>query len=334
MRLQFEVFDAESGAFFYPDAANDTLLAQFDGILGAREAGQLGDKPYLAALDRLLAEAPDFIDAHVEIAAHWYDNGKPKKALDAALAGLRAANRHIPEGYHGRIEWGHLENRPYLRAMDLVLHSYMRLRRHKDAVAIIEAMLSRNPNDNQGVRYLLGSEVLRAGDSDHALRVLQADADGFPPCLYELALCHVQRKEWVAAATALRRGFAANAYIAEILGGCNHPAPLAIWHGSDMDSPDCAAEYLDTYGVLWTTHPEGLLLTRWLFNHPAVLAERAAVMECKESLLWEMDFASRGKIIAKQNKIVSGIDDRLSAAIVTQRKDQRGQMIWPWQALS
>ena len=169
MPLQFEVLDAESGAFTYPDEIYNGLLAEFDGLLDAHGSGKITDKPYLTALDRLLTEAPDFVDVYAHIASHWHRQGKPKKALDAALLGLRVSNRLIPDGFAGRIEWGHLDNRPYLRAMHITVLSYMRLRRHKDALTLIELMLARNPNDNQGVRYLLGSEALRAGDYDRLI---------------------------------------------------------------------------------------------------------------------------------------------------------------------
>jgi hypothetical protein len=47
-----------------------------------------------------------------------------------------------------------------------------------DAVTIIELILARNPADNQGVRFLLGSEALRAGDFDHARAVFENEASG------------------------------------------------------------------------------------------------------------------------------------------------------------
>ena len=330
MPLQFEVFDAESGAFTYPDDCYDGILAEFDGLLDAHDSGELNDTRYLAALNRLLAEAPDFVDAHAHIASHWHRQGKPKKALDAALLGLSVSNRHIPEGFTGRIEWGHLDNRPYLRAMHIALLSYMRLRRHKDAVTIIELMLARNPADNQGVRFLLGSEALRAGDYVQARAVFEAEATGYPPYFYELALCHMLRNEWIAAATALRRGFAANPYIAEILAGNPNPAPLAIWHGTTLAEPEIAHDYMQMYGMLWRQQPDSFAFTRWLFNHPKVLAERAAIMECKEAVLWESDAAVRKKFIEREFLLIDGIDDVLSAAIVTKRTDRRGSTAWPW----
>ncbi|WP_426210720.1 tetratricopeptide repeat protein [Massilia sp. TWP1-3-3] len=330
MPLQFETFDAESGAFTYPDDCYDGLLAEFDGLLDAHDSGELNDARYLASLSRLLAEAPDLVDVHAHIASHWHRQGKPKKALDAALLGLSVANRHIPEGFTGRIEWGHLDNRPYLRAMHIALLSYMRLRRHKDAVIIIELMLARNPGDNQGVRFLLGSEALRAGDLDHARFVLEAEAPSYPPYYYELALCQMQRNDWIAAATALRRGFAANPYIAEILAGNPNPAPLAIWHGTSMAEPETATDYVRMYGMYWHNQPDSIAFTRWLFNHPRVLAERAALMECKEAVLWEPDAAMRKKFVEREQLLIDGIDGVLSSAIVTMRTDRHGQVRWPW----
>lgn len=332
MPLSFKVHDAEFGVFVYPDDPYDGMTAEFDGVLDDHNAGRLGDKQYLAALDRLLAEAADFVDAYTHIAIHWHRQGKPKKALDAAMLGLSISNRHIPEGFSGRIEWGHLDNRPYLRAIHIALLSTMRLRCHKDAVTLIELMLARNPDDNQGVRYLLGSEALRAGDYDRARLVLEADAEGYPPYFYELALCYMLKDEWVSAATALRRGFVANPYIAEIMGGNPNPAKLAaIWHSSNMAEPETAHEYIQMYGMLWHTQPNSFAFTRWLFNHPKVMMERAAIMECQEAMLWESEPSTRQDLVKREAQLMRTIDDTLSEAIVVTRKELRGKVIvWPW----
>lgn len=330
MPLQFEVFDAESGMFIYPGQTYGALVDQLDELLDDHQSGRLGDKPYLAGLVRLQTAAPDLLDAHAHIAIHWHEAGKPKKALDAALAGLSIANRHIPEGFDGRIEWGHIENRPYLRNMQIALLSYMRLKRHKDAAKVIELMLARNPNDNQGVRFLLGSELMRAGDLERARAVFEGDTDGYPPYFYDLALCNMFQGDWVRAATALRRGFAANSYIAELLGGNSDPATLSIWHSSNLAAPGTACEYFDMCGSFWLTEPDSFPFTRWLFNHPMILAERAEVMTCQEALLWERDVAARRALGERERAFVEGISDNLSAAIVVKRKDRDGNVVWPW----
>ena len=199
---------------------------------------------------RLSASAPDFVNAYTHIAGYWHDQGKPKKTLDAALLGLKVANRHIPEGFTGHIEWVQLDNRPYLRLMNFAMLSYMRLKRHREVVAIIDLILARNPGDNQGVRDLLGSEALRAGQFDRAHAVLTKGADKYPPYFYELALCCMLKRDWIGAATALRRGIAANPYIAEFLSGNPYPLPLAIWHDSDLVEPGVAIDYIEQYGGL------------------------------------------------------------------------------------
>jgi tetratricopeptide (TPR) repeat protein len=330
MPLIFEVFNAEDGVFANSDhASHGALMAKLYGLLEKHESGQMGDKPYLAALAGLLAGAPDFVDIHMHMANYWHRQGKPKKALDIALQGLGICNALIPEGFNGRIEWGHLDNRPYLRAMHIALLSYMRLRRHKDAATMIEQMLARNPMDNQGVRYLLGSEWLRAGDTGRARAVFEG-SDGYPPYFYELGLGHLLHGDWVAAATALRRGFAANPYIAEILAGNPSPAPLAIWHGSNLEEPEIALDYMQMYGVLWHRESDTFDFVRWLFNHPKVLAERAAILECREALLWEQDSAARSALSSKDQQLTDGIDETLSVSIVTKRKDRRGKLVWPW----
>ena len=59
------------------------------------------------------------------------------------------------------LEWGHVDNRPFLRCM----HGYglclWRLRRFEEALSVFNRMLWLNPSDNQGVRGLI--EDVHAG---------------------------------------------------------------------------------------------------------------------------------------------------------------------------
>lgn len=331
MLLSFEILDSESGVFTYSGETYEGLLEEFDGLLDDHASGEIGDAAYLAAMDTLSAKAPDFVDVYAHIGLYWQQKGKHKKALDAALQGLGAANRLIPEGFTGQIQWTHIGNRPYLRAMHIAAISYARLKRHKDAVTLIGLMLERNSNDNQGVRYLLGSEALRADDHKRAQEVFEQEAFNYPPYFYELGLSHIMRDDWTAAATALRRGFLANPYIAEIITGNPNPEPLAIWHGTDFAEPELALQYIEHYGLLWRRKPEYAAFVRWLFNHPKVMAERAAVLECQESFLWESDGVKREELSKRAEDLAGKIDDALSAKIVTKRQNRRsGGAIWPW----
>ncbi|WBS02031.1 hypothetical protein OU994_27890 [Pseudoduganella sp. SL102] len=338
MPLEFEAIDAESGEFGYTEDRYGPLLGQFNTILDGHETGQLSDTEYLAALQQLLAQAPDFIDAHTQVAFYWYRQGKPEKALDAAQAGLAIANRQIPPGFAGRIAWHNVDNRAYLRMMHVAVLAHVRLGRHRDATALIEQMLLRNPSDNQGVRYLLGSEALRiepqAGtvqEHGRVIEVLAEHADTYPPYWYELALAHLQHGRWAAAATALRRGFVTNPYIAEILGGNPDPKPHVAWHPDDTTLPDAARAYIDAYGAMWEADSGHRPFMHWLFNHPEVMIERASVMACREALLWETDPDKRGDLLARVEELTARIDDSLSAAIVVQRETVGRRLVWPWE---
>jgi len=326
MGQTFTIYDDETGVFEYTGHQQEEL----DRVLDIYDEHDLSDQGLLTALKRLLNKAPDLIEAHAHIASILDMDDKPKKALEAALRGLAVADRVIPGHFSGRIEWGHLSNRPYLQLMHVAVESYTRLGRYKDAAAMIDTMLQRNPNDNQGMRWQLGSALMRTGDHDRARRVFKRHTE-YPPYCYELALYHILHDDWVAAATSLRRGFVTNPYIAEMLTGNTSPAPLAIWHGTNLTEPDTAEDYLATYGSLWLDHPEGMFFVRWLFNHPKVLAERGAIMAYREALLWERDTGERSRLLGRCDELIVHIDDTLSASIVTRRQDRSGNLVWPWE---
>ena len=71
-----------------------------------------------------------------------------------------------------------------------------------------------------------------------ALALDLKDSDLDPGSLYDLGLLLFVRRQYMAAATALRHGFIENGYIAEILCGMPRPLPLAIWHGSNLAEPE------------------------------------------------------------------------------------------------
>jgi tetratricopeptide (TPR) repeat protein len=329
MTLRFEVFD-ETGTFVYQDRHYDGLMSNLRELYEDFDSAELSGKVYLAALDRMLAAAPDLLPAHMNIASYWDDEAKPKKTLEAALRGLAVANRQIPEGFNGAIEWSHLENRAYLRLLNLALESYLALNRNRDALAMIELMLARNPADYQGVRFQLGFVASRAGDHVRAREAFAENAANYPPYYYELALSFMLTGEWVAAATAMRRGFAANPYIAEIMGGSLEPAALPIWHSGNLDEPDAAHDYIRSYGAFWRNPRDAMAFTRWLFNQPKVMVERAGILECREAMPFAPDAPTRSKIMEQERRLFAAIDDTISIAIVAKRKDPRGQAVWPW----
>lgn len=326
--LTLEIAD-DGGVFRHGDNYGG-IVAELDEALDRCEAGAITPAKYVKTLKALVERHPHFIDGHAHLGYALIEEGKPKLALQACLRGLEVGERAMPAGYSGLIEWGFLENRPFLRVAHGVVLSQLRLGQRNEALPLMERMLAWNPNDNQGVRYLIGSEYLRAGEMTKAARIFTDEAEHYPPYYYEHALLHLNAGDPISAATMLRHGFVANGYIAEMLSGNPEPAPLAIWHSSNLAEPKTARSYLVRCGGLWRRTPGAIGFMRWLHMHPKVLIERAAVLECQEALLWEHDFARRQALALREETARTRIDDELSKEIVRSRIDRHGRSIEPW----
>jgi len=168
MQVSFKIFDDKQGGFDCSGPAYERALEMLDTALDMHQSGEWTDKKYVAELARLVEAEPDVMDGHAHLAFALHEQGKPRKALEQALQALAIGERVIPKGFTGRIEWGYLDNRPFLRAMHGAALCYTSLRKRRDAAAMMEQLLPYNPNDNQGIRYLIGSEYLRSGDLEKA----------------------------------------------------------------------------------------------------------------------------------------------------------------------
>jgi hypothetical protein len=73
--------------------------------------------------------------------------------------------------------WGAHETRPYMRARAWLADSLDEAGKTEEALAERESMLSLNPNDNQGVRFLILPAYLERKRLDDAARLLDAYKD-------------------------------------------------------------------------------------------------------------------------------------------------------------
>ena len=319
----------DGGAVFrYPTGYAD-VVDEFDDLLDRRDTGRLDEDRYLRALEDLVVRHPWFIDAHAHIGNSLYDRREFERALGAYERGYALGTAALPAGFEGRVAWRYLENRPFLRAVHGVALSQVRLGRRGDGISTMEKMLAWNPDDHQGIRLVIGSEYLRAGEDERAMSFFEMETD-YPPYRYEMALVLLRLGLHVEAATSLRRGFAENGYIAEVLSGNPHPLPAGVRHGSAWAEPGLAMEYVLDYGMLWHVTPEAVAFLRWLHTHPKVMAERAGILQWQEALLWERDAARRASLGEKADAAWSRIDDRLSEEIVVERTDRHGRTVLPW----
>ena len=112
--------------------------------------------------------------------------------------------------------------------------------------------------------------------------------------------------------------------------GTPDPLPVTMRHVSGFSGPDRAKDYMDLFGGHWDDTPGAIEFVRWLHTHPEVMAERAAIQECDQELLWERDPGNRRSIIDQRDILAHAINGSLSDRIVAKRANRDGNEVCPW----
>ena len=191
--------------------------------------GQYGRRALRNRLAKTTQRADERIDVLTIEAALAIVESDGEKALACYERIVAMAHELLPKGFKGTLsaEWG--DNDLVLSAAYRLADARLATGENDDGIALLRRILAWNPDDQQGVRYRLGSDMLRAGGEGGGLGYIDRYEDEYPPYRFERALIEIGRKAWSHAATTLRRGFAANPYIAGILlhGGSVPPARTA-----------------------------------------------------------------------------------------------------------
>jgi hypothetical protein len=136
-------------------------------------------------------------------------------------------------------------------------------RKWAEALRIHQQLLTLNPTDNQGVRYLIGAEYLRVGDDEGAIEAFEPCAREEVGCAFGLALARLRARGPNAdIGTALLTGFAANRYVAPLLLGERWKRLEAV-HGTTMAEPEWADDVVKAQEDLWHAVPRGAELLRF-----------------------------------------------------------------------
>ncbi len=217
---------------------------------------------------RALAISPLCADAHVLLAEETAKT--PEEALEhyvrAVAAGEKALGKRAFKEDVG-LFWGLIDTRPYMRARHGLASTQWQCGQHDEAIAGAQDMLRLNPNDNQGIRYILLDWLLRlARDAEAAVLLARYKNDGATEWLWPAALARYRVKgDSAAARTALVRAMDANKLVAAYLLGRKKP-PRRLPEYIVWRSPEEAAAYMAMASETWAATPGAL----------AWLAERAA----------------------------------------------------------
>lgn len=164
--------------------------------------------------------SPDCADAYSLLAEEKARSAAEARAYweEAVKAGERALGEKFAE-YEGHF-WGFHETRPYMRARAGLAWTLWHLGRRDEAFAHWREMLRLNPGDNQGIRYVLLSRLLEAGDDAGAGALLDDYDDAAASWLYDRALWLYRTEgESPAARAALREAIEQNPHVPDYLLG-------------------------------------------------------------------------------------------------------------------
>lgn len=152
--------------------------------------GAPSSKKRIALAQKALSISPDCADAYVVLAqeAHYL-----QEAAELYRKGVEAGGRAIggKKGFkaYGGHFWLHLETRPYMRARAGLADCLWLTGQKDEALLHYKDMLRLNPNDNQGIRYILVSRLLSAmRDAEAAELLREYEDDASAEWVYAQAL--------------------------------------------------------------------------------------------------------------------------------------------------
>jgi hypothetical protein len=136
-----------------------------DPIIEAVDLKDAGDRSGAEKILMRLCESDlRCLDAHAHLGNFSFDSN-PKGAARYYEAGVRIGELSFPFGFDGRLPWGFIDNRPYLRCLHGLGVSYWKCGRHKEAAYSLGKLLKLNPGDNQGARFII--DEIREGKPWH-----------------------------------------------------------------------------------------------------------------------------------------------------------------------
>jgi len=237
--------------------ADDAVTKAQDIMYDAWEADSKARRVALAR--KALAISPLCADAYVllaqEVAAHLDEEIELyRKGVDAGERALGAAAFRDDVGHF----WGVLKTRPYMRARCGLAVALWQKGEHDAAIAHVQDMLRLNPNDNQGMRYILLGWLLARRRQDEVKALMrQYKGDGAPQWRYTEALLKFARAgDAEASRQLLAAAIRGNPHVPAYLLGkkLSRSAPAYLTVGGDDEAQEFAREFLtawrDTPGAL------------------------------------------------------------------------------------
>jgi len=233
------------------DAAQDIIYDAWDS----------GDKKRRIALAKKALEiSPLCADAYVLLAQETARD--LDQAIELYRQGVEAGEKAIGKAAFrddvGHF-WGLLETRPYMRARQGLAQTLWDKGLQDEAATHYRDMLRLNPNDNQGIRYLLLDCLLILGRDDDAAKLIKRyKGDGSAAWRWSYALLAFRRnRDCPESRSALSQAIRDNPHVAALLlGDKKMPRQLPAYIG--MGDKNEAVAYVHGAAAAWAATPGAL----------------------------------------------------------------------------
>jgi len=259
--------------------------------------------------ERAIKLDPDLADAYNGLAEVAISKGNLsaaeeyyRKAYEKAKAALGTEDKKAFTW------WGELETRPYMRARLGLGMLYLETKRYDEAIGEFKELLGRNPNDNQGVRYLVAPTYLlknelqgALGEFDWYKRHYSSESPD-PHFLLSWALALFMAGQYEQAAGKFRSTIFANPYLIPLLLD-EEPEILPIWHSTNLRQLDYAYEYFDWYGKLWIGNEKAVRFLQFIWEDQEIQGDYERWVELWTELKRLKDVNKRIPIIDLAHKI-------------------------------
>lgn len=166
------------GGYFDDSPACQALTKELDDLWqGYDDFPKAQKRKARAWVEAALASQPGFLEGGLALAWMQHEAGQ-SEASSTVNRFIRQAEALIPNGFRGRISWGHLGNRFYHRLL------WLRLKLHHEsgdlasAAKVARKQLKLNPGDNLGVRFVLPLMLLEQGEYVAARRAAVKHLEG------------------------------------------------------------------------------------------------------------------------------------------------------------
>lgn len=175
-----QIGESEWG-FEYPQQWH-ALTEQFLAL----EESSITGEAYERKLKDMLMSMPELFDVADSLAQYYGTQNKLHQAKLLYENEIKFARKRIPKefipGKH-RIIWAYLNNRPFLRMLNNYAQFIEQTEKVSTAIPLYEELLSFNPNDNQGVRFVLATAYLKTGQPERLIELAAAYPEEIGPDL-------------------------------------------------------------------------------------------------------------------------------------------------------